>query len=139
MMKIQVLSYVATAVIMLGIDVVWLGTMGNLLYRPILGDMLLEKFRVAPAIAFYLIYVAGIVIFAVSPAFASGRWTTALIQGALFGFFAYATYDLTNQATLKTWSIVITLADMAWGTFLTGVSATLGYLIAGAVARWIGE
>jgi uncharacterized membrane protein len=78
---------------------------------------------------FYLLFVLGLVFFAVRPAIASGDWKTALLQGAAFGFFCYATYDLTNQATLKTWSTVVTLADLAWGTVLSGTAATVGYRI----------
>jgi uncharacterized membrane protein len=108
---------------------------GNTLYRPLLGDLLLEDFRLAPAAAFYLVYMAGIVIFATTPAIASGRWTSALVKGALFGFFAYATYDLTNQATLRSWSTTITILDLCWGTVLSAVAATLGYLIATSIAK----
>lgn len=133
-MKVYLISYAATAVVFLGIDAIWLSLMGGTLYRPMLGDLLAEKFNVVPALAFYLIYVAGIVHFPISAAFASGRWSTALVEGALFGFFAYATYDLTNQATLREWSTVITLADLCWGTALTALAATLGYLITGAIA-----
>ena len=134
-MKIYLLAYVATGIVFLACDVVWLTVMGNAVYRPLLGDLLLERFRPAPAVAFYLLYMAGIVFFATSPAIASGRWTTALVNGALFGFFAYATYDLTNQATLRSWSTTITILDLCWGTVLTAVSATLGYVIAAAIAQ----
>lgn len=134
-MKTYILSYVATAIVFLGMDSIWLGTMGNALYRPLLGGLMLEKFSLAPAAAFYLLYVVGIVFFAVSPAFDSGRWTTALVHGALFGFFAYATYDLTNQATLKNWPMTITIVDLCWGTVVTGVAATFGYLIAKTVLK----
>ncbi len=79
------------------------------------------------------------IIFAVSPAIASGKWTVALTYGAMFGFFAYATYDLSNQATLKSWTTLLSVTDIAWGTIVTGVSATLGYVIAMAVARWTGS
>ena len=134
-MKIYVLSYVATGIVFLGCDVVWLSATGSNLYRPLLGDLLLAKFRLVPAVAFYLIYLAGIVFFATSPAIASGRWSAALMNGAMFGFVAYATYDLTNQATLRSWSSTITILDLCWGTFVTAVSATLGYLIASGIAR----
>ena len=134
-MKIYVLFYLATGIVFLGCDAVWLSVTGSGLYRPLLGDLLLEKFRLIPAVAFYLIYIGGIVVFAISPAVVSGRWSTALIRGALFGFVAYATYDLTNQATLRSWSTTITILDLSWGTTLTAVSATLGYLITGAIAR----
>jgi uncharacterized membrane protein len=134
-MKIYVLSYVAAALVFVAIDAVWLSVMSNALYRPFLGDILLEKFNPAPAVFFYLLYFGGIVYFAIAPAIASGRWITALYNGALFGFFAYATYDLTNQATLKVWSTVVTVADLCWGTALTAVAAALGYLIANAIAN----
>ncbi|QIB36142.1 DUF2177 family protein [Ancylobacter pratisalsi] len=126
-------SYLATGLVMLAIDAVWLGLMTSRLYRPRLGDMLAETPNLAPAVLFYLIYVGGIVVFAVQPALASGRWTTALLFGALLGLVAYSTYDLTNQATLRQWSTLVTAADMIWGTVLTGVSATAGMLITQAL------
>ncbi len=132
-MKIYLVSYLAAAVVFLGFDAIWLSVMGNALYRPLLGDLLAEKFNLLPAIAFYLIYIAGIVYFPIAGAIASGRWSTALVEGALFGFFAYATYDLTNQATLRDWSTVITLVDLCWGTVVTAIAATLAYLITNAV------
>ena len=138
-MKIYILSYFATALVFLGMDAIWLGTMGGTLYRSLLGDMLLEKFSLAPAVVFYALYVVGILIFAVSPAFEAGRWTVAALYGALFGFFAYATYDLTNQATLKDWSAIVTIVDLCWGTVVTGVAATLGYLITGWILRATGS
>ena len=134
-MKIYIFSYLATGIVFLGCDIVWLSISGNTLYRPLLGDLLLPNFRLGPAVAFYLIYMAGIVFFATSPAIASGRWSTALINGALFGFVAYATYDLTNQATLRSWPTTITILDLCWGTVLSAVSATLGYLFASAIVR----
>ena len=96
-------AYLAAGIAFLAIDSIWLMTMADLLYRPLLGDLLTESFNLVPAVLFYLIYIAGIVIFAVRPALASGRWTTAALFGALFGFCAYATYDLTNQATIRDW------------------------------------
>lgn len=85
------------------------------------------------AIGFYLIFVVGVVIFAVLPALQAGSWKTALLYGALFGFFTYATYDMTNLATLKGWSFPVTVVDIAWGAFLTGISALAGYLATRAV------
>jgi len=121
-------AYAVTAIAFLGVDAIWLMLTANRLYRPNLSTHLAEQFKLAPAALFYLLYVAGILIFAVSPAFKSGHWSTAAIYGALFGFFAYATYDLTNQATLKDWPVIVTVVDMCWGTFVTGVAATCGYL-----------
>lgn len=135
-MKLYLTAYFATGIAFLILDAIWLTQTANTLYRPLIGDMLAEKFRLAPAIAFYLIYLLGILIFAVHPALQSGRWTQALIYGALFGFFAYATYDLTNQATLKTWSTLVTLADLAWGTTVTASSAVAGYFVASWANRF---
>jgi uncharacterized membrane protein len=132
----SIAAYVATLVIFLAIDAVWLGIMGAALYKPTLGDILLPKFSAAPALAFYVLYILGVVIFAVAPAFASGRWTSALVHGALFGFFAYATYDLTNMATLRNWTLQLTLADLIWGTVLTGVAASLGYVVSSGLLRF---
>jgi uncharacterized membrane protein len=134
-MKIYILSYFATAIVFLICDTIWLTATAGILYRPLLGGLLLEKFSLIPAAIFYAVYVAGIVIFAISPAVAASRWTIALGYGALFGFLAYATYDLTNQATLKSWSTTVTIFDLAWGTVLTSVSATLGYIIASAITK----
>ena len=130
-----VAAYVATLIVFLAIDAVWLGIMGKALYRPTLGDILMPSFNPAPAVFFYLLYIVGILIFATTPAFQSGRWTSALLYGALLGFFCYGTYDFTNMATLRNWSLQITLADLVWGTVLTGVSATLGVLVAEWVAK----
>ena len=87
-----------------------------------------ENPNMTAAVVFYLLYIAGILVFAVRPALANGDWRTAALFGALFGFFAYATYDLTNFATLKVWTLRVTLLDIAWGTFLTGTVATAGAL-----------
>ncbi len=127
-----IITYIATGVAFLGIDAVWLSFAANKLYRPQIGPLMLEKFSVAPAAVFYLIYIGGIVFFAIAPALVSGRWTTALLRGAALGFVCYATYDLTNQATLKGWSPVVTIADLCWGTFVTGAAASLGFL----ALRW---
>jgi uncharacterized membrane protein len=132
-MKTSIIAYIGAAVVMLALDAVWLTLTANSLYRPLIGELMLDGFRPVPAFAFYALYLCGVVIFAIRPALARGRWTTALALGALFGFFAYATYDLTNQATLKIWATAITLADMAWGSVLTALTATGGYL---AAARW---
>ena len=117
---------------MLVLDGLWLGFAANRIYRPQLGDLLLAGYRLAPAIAFYLIYVAGIVVLAVAPGLSAERWTIALSRGLALGLVAYATYDLTNQATLRHWSTMVTMIDMGWGTILTGAAATAGY----AAARW---
>ena len=122
-------AYVATFIIFLGIDAVWLTTMSQRLYRQYLGDVLAENFSPVPAVVFYLLYVVGMLIFALSPAFATGKWTTAALYGALFGFFAYATYDLTSHATIRGWPAIITVVDICWGTLVTSVSAALAFIV----------
>ncbi len=116
-------------------DAVWLSLANARLYRPILAPVLADGFRLGPAIAFYLVYLVGVLVFAVRPAMIDGRWATASLMGALFGFFAYATYDLTNQATLAVWSVRITLIDMTWGTVLTAAAATAGFLASNLVRQ----
>ena len=122
-------AYVTTLVTFLAIDAVWLLTMSQRLYRRYLGGILVDSFNPAPAALFYLIYIAGIIVFATIPAFSTGKWTTAALNGALYGFFAYATYDLTNQATIRGWPTVITVADICWGSLLSAVAATVGFLL----------
>lgn len=123
--------YLLTIPVFFLIDMVWLGFVARNFYREQIGHLLGDVNWVA-AVIFYLIYIVGIVLFAINPAIKSGSWTTALLFGALFGFFAYATYDFTNLATLKDWPILVTIVDIVWGTVLTGVVATGGYLLARA-------
>ena len=132
-MKSIAVAYVATLVGFLALDSVWLTVMGNALYRPVMGDMMLDGVRPAPAIVFYLIYVATLVYFVVKPGLAQDVLPT-LINGALFGLACYATYDLTNQATLKNWSTTLTLADLCWGAIVTALGASVGR----AVTLWAG-
>ncbi|MGC6328734.1 DUF2177 family protein [Rhizorhabdus sp. FW153] len=129
------LSYVATLIVFAIVDFVWLKYSVDILYRPVIGSILAPEPRMAPAIIFYALYIAGLVYFAVTPALNAGQWQTAAIQGALFGFFAYATYDLTNQATLVVWSSKITIADMIWGSFVSAVGSTGGYLVTKAILK----
>lgn len=120
-------AYLSTLVVFVLVDFVWLSTMAARLYRPVLGDILAQNVSVAPAIAFYLIYPIGIVAFAILPALKSGGVFSALTYGAMFGFFTYATYDLTNHATLRNWAWQITLIDIAWGSFLAASAAAIGF------------
>ncbi len=122
-MQILVAALV-TAIVFGAMDAVWLNTMMTRLYKPEIGE-LIGDLRWAPALVFYVIYIVGMQIFAVAPALKSGQWTTALVYGALFGFFCYATYDLTNYATLKIWSLKVTIADIIWGSFATGTASAV--------------
>ena len=129
MFRFVAVAYAATLVAFLAVDAVWLVGMSGVLYRPVLGPILRAEPDLVAAGLFYLIYVAGIVFFAVEPARRRGLAAAAL-RGGVFGFCAYATYDLTNQATLAVWSPVLTVADLAWGTFVTGLAATAGSALA---------
>ena len=131
-MRNLIFAYLGAAAAMLVLDGAWLSFAAKRLYRPLLGDMLADGFRLAPAALFYFLYVAGIVVLAVAPGLAAGKWTIALTRGIVLGLIAYGTYDLTNQATLRQWSGFVTIADMCWGTILTGAAATAGYY----AARW---
>ncbi|RDJ03037.1 DUF2177 family protein [Rhizobium grahamii] len=132
-MKTYIVAYLATLIVFTAIDFIWLSTMADRLYRPILGDMLSPTFRLAPAVVFYLIYAVGLTFFAVRIGLVSGSSATAALYGALVGFTAYATYDLTNQSTLKNWSTTLTIADLFWGTFLSALSAG----ISSWITQWI--
>lgn len=124
-----VIAYLAAGGAFAVIDAVWLTTVGPKLYRPALDDVLADKFNLPAAIVFYLIYIAGILLLAILPTVREdGTWTRAMTTGAMLGFLAYATYDLTNQATLKVWATKITVADICWGTFVTAAATTVGFL-----------
>ena len=136
----SIITYIATLVVFLGIDSIWLSQTAGPLYRATLGDALLDQFRVTPAIIFYLLNTLGIVIFVSTPAIRDGGgWSNALIHGAMFGLFTYATYDLTNYATLRVWSLQLTVADMIWGAAVTGIASALGVLISAPIARLVGS
>ena len=124
--------YVAVLVVFGIIDAAWLNTIGKILYRPVLGDILLDDLRIAPAIVFYLAYPIGIVTFAVMPGLHSDAVTTAFFYALLFGAIAYGTYDLTNYATLRSWTLQITAIDICYGALASGIAATVATLVARA-------
>ncbi len=133
-----VIAYVATAIVFFALDFLWIGTIAFSLYKSQLGDLLLDKPNMPVAGLFYAFYVVGMLIFVVIPAVRGGGVTQALLYGALFGFFAYATYDMTNMAVLRGWSPLVTVVDLAWGTVLTSVSAVAGTLITRLALRLLG-
>ena len=128
-----ILSYLLTTLVFFAIDMVWLGFIAKNLYRKYLGDFLSDAINWKAAIIFYLIFIVGIFIFAIMPAVEKNSITKAIIYGAMFGFFTYATYDLTNLATLKNWPLQIVFIDMAWGALLTALVSTAGFYI----VKWI--
>jgi len=127
-----VAAYLGAGISFAVIDAIWLTTMTDRFYKPVLGPLLAAKPDMKAAVLFYLISIAGTVFLAVAPALKEGNWTRAAINGAVLGFVAYATYDLTNQATLAVWQTKLTVVDLIWGTCLTTVSALGGYF----AARW---
>ena len=129
------IAYVLTLIVFAVIDTTWLGAMGDRVYRPLIGSMLADNFRLTPALAFYALYAAGLTIFAVLPGLAEGGWKKALMWCGLFGLFAYGTYDLTNLATLKTWSLKLSLIDMAWGVVVSGTSSAIACALALKLVR----
>jgi uncharacterized membrane protein len=129
-LKTYAIAFIFTAVVFLALDFVWLGFIAKDFYRTQLGPLMLEKPLLGVAIVFYLLYTIGIVGFAVAPALATDSWMRAMAAGALLGLVAYSTYDLTNLATLRGWSMKLSLVDVAWGTVVTSIAATAGYFSA---------
>jgi uncharacterized membrane protein len=127
-----VIAYVATAIVFLGLDVVWLSRALGF-YREQMGGLLLEQPRLGYAAGFYAVYVVGIVALVVLPGAAEQSWVRVLWSAALLGLVAYGTYDMTNMAVLKGYSLPLALVDLTWGVVATTVSATAGYL----VVRWL--
>ena len=121
--------YAVTLPIFFAIDLVWLGVVAKNFYRRHLGHLLSPQVDWTSAILFYLVFIAGIVFFAIKPAFEAGSAARALGYGAFFGFIAYATYDLTNQATLRDWPVIVTVVDLAWGAVLSASVAYLSYQV----------
>lgn len=119
----------AVAVTFLALDFVWLSSMIGF-YRAHLGAHLADEPDMVAAACFYAVYLAGILYFAVVPALIRGTLSSALFSGGFFGFVAYATYDLTNMATLEGWPAIVTVVDLAWGAFVTAVASAAGYWFA---------
>lgn len=124
-----IFGYILTALVFFAIDLVWLGFIAKDLYRKYLGDFLSSEVNWTAAIIFYLLFIVGLLIFAVYPAIEKGSVIKAIIFGGLFGFFTYATYDLTNLATLKNWPLAIVFIDITWGVFLSAIVSTASFYI----------
>ena len=116
-----VLLYGITLAIFFAVDMVWLGVVAKTFYRKHLGYLMAPKVGWPAALLFYLLFIAGLVVFAVRPGLAAGAPAKALLLGAFLGLISYATYDLTNQATVKDWPAIVTVVDLVWGTTLGGL------------------
>jgi len=123
------IRYVTVLIVMAVGDALWLSYFAKAVFRPTLGSILLDDPRWIFAIAFYLVFAAGVIVFPIGAGLRAGSLLTALAYGAFFGFLAYMTYDLTNMATIKAWTLRLALMDMAWGTVLTAIAAGAGYWI----------
>lgn len=122
-------NYFLTFIIFMGIDMVWLGVISKKLYADKLGYLMASKVNWLAAIIFYLIFIAGLLFFVIYPALKQSSWSFALLAGLFFGLVTYATYDLTNLATIRDWPILITVIDLIWGSFISGTTAVLAFLI----------
>ena len=120
-------AYVATLLVFCAVDYVWIGILMTDFYKTRLGEIMLAQPRLDAAAVFYLLYIAGLVYFGVRPGIAARSWKSAAFNGALFGVLAYATYDLTNLATLKGWQVDLTVIDMLWGGSVSALGAAAGY------------
>jgi uncharacterized membrane protein len=120
------IAYLVSLLAMAGLDYLWLTNMSAVLYRRDLGPLLADDPKMSVAVVFYLTYAIGIMIFAIRPALASADWRAAALYGALFGMFAYATYDLTNFATMKVWTLRVTVLDIGWGMIVTATAVSAG-------------
>ena len=119
-------AYAALAVVMVALDLLWLGVIAKPWYQQGIGHLMMEKPNILAALLFYAVYAAGLMVFAVAPDGSTAGWGRTALRGAMFGFFAYATYDLTNLATLRNWPVGIAAMDIAWGTLVSAVSVLAG-------------
>lgn len=122
----SIVCYFAITLFFLIVDAIWLKFVAHDFFNENIGHLMKENVSLSVAAGFYAVYTIGIIIFAISPARADFSYQTAFLYGALFGFFCYAAYDLTNLATLKGWPIKVVIVDIAWGAILTGLSAVVG-------------
>ena len=121
--------YAIALPVFFAIDMVWLGLVAKNFYRDQIGFLMKSDINWAAAVVFYLLFVVGLVIFVIAPAIEKNSWVHALLFGALFGLITYATYDLSNLATLKDWPLLVTVVDLAWGATLAASVSTITYFI----------
>jgi uncharacterized membrane protein len=133
-MKRQLAAYAGTMIVMVGLDMLWLGVIAKPIYQNGIGHLMADQPNVPVAVLFYALYGLGLVVFAVLPAGPAPGWAKTAGMAALFGFFAYATYDLTNLATLKQWPIGLSVMDVTWGTCISAAAAAGGKALMDRVA-----
>ena len=128
----HLVAWAATFIVLLVIDMLWLGVVAKNMYQEAMGDLMSPQPRLAFAAVFYLLYPIGLLIFAILPGIDAQSVTRAAVLGALFGLFCYSTYDLTNLAVVRNWPLALSFIDIAWGTLVSGVAAAAGAL----ALRW---
>lgn len=126
--------YLITLPVFFAIDIAWLGIVARDFYRQQIGFLMAKDINWSAAVIFYLLFIAGLILFVISPAIEKRMWRDALLMGALFGLITYATYDLTNLATVKGWPVLVTMVDLAWGAILSASVSVIGYFIATKLA-----
>ena len=125
-----------TTLVFFIIDILWLGLVSKNLYQEKIGQLLKEDVNWTAAILFYLFFILGMIFFVIYPALVKRSWKYALFVGIFFGMTTYATYDMTNLATMKDWSVLITVVDILWGSFLCGATSLIVYSI---MSKWGGQ
>lgn len=129
--NLMIRLYLISLIVFFAIDMIWLGVIAKNLYKEQIGHLMAQEVRWGAALLFYCIYLLGLVFFAIAPAIGENSWVQALLYGALFGFMCYATYDLTNYATLNKWPLTLVIYDLIWGSFASGIVSLIVY--------WIGK
>ena len=125
--------YLITLPILFALDMAWLTLVAKNFYAAQIGFLMKPDINWIAAVLFYLVFIVGLVLFVIMPALEKGSWVHALLFGALFGFISYATYDLTNLATLKDWPLLVTLVDLAWGSILSASVCVAAYFVANRI------
>lgn len=130
-----IIVFLITLVVFFAIDLVWLGVVARPFYQAEIGHLLKKDVNWTAAIIFYLIFIVGLIVFVILPAMENKNIVEAIFKGALFGFVTYATYDLTNLATLKDWPLKVTIVDLVWGTVLASSVSTISFLLSNLLLR----
>jgi len=125
--------YFATLTVFFAVDMLWLGLIARAFYKKHLGFLMAPEVNWYAALIFYFIFIVGVLVFVVIPGLKENDLTMLIVKAAFFGFITYATYDLTNLATVKDWPLIITLVDLVWGMVLTTIVSVAGYFI----GKWI--
>lgn len=128
-----IIAYIATLIAFILFDIIWLGVITKNLYSSEIGHLMSEKVNYFAAIAFYLVFITGIVVLAIMPGLEAGNIKKTIINAAVLGFVSYATYDLTNFATLKDWPLRVVLIDITWGAFISTTTSIVGFYLSSLI------